>query len=144
MRISSLLRRTAPVIAGAGALAVVAAGPASAHHCLKEWNDAARAQVSSGTSWLPMSDFVYLAVTEFIPGLGANCGDHADEFTAAWMEYRGIETEPTIHMKATTGGGAVHHSGKEPKPFNYLGDNDFMFLEGLIAEEPDCVPPPVD
>ena len=135
----SHLRRGAGVLAGAAALAVVAAGPASAHHCYKEWNDAARDRVSTGQVWMPMSGFVEYVVTyEF--GMSAECVAHADEWTAAWMATVGAETEPSIHMKATVGGGAAHFKGFEPKPFGYLGDADIAFLEGLIFSETDCVP----
>lgn len=135
---SNHLRRGAGVLAGAAALAVVAAGPASAHHCYKEWNDAARDRVSAGQVWMPMSGYVGYAVTEFF-GLSAECAAHADEWTAAWMATVGAETEPTLHMKATVGGGAAHMKGFEPKPFGYLDDADFVFLEGLIFGEADCV-----
>lgn len=127
-------RRVAGVIAGAGALAVVAAGPASAHHCLKEWNDAARAQVSSGTSWMAMSDFVGFAIQNFLPGGTAECAAHADAFTATYMAAKGLGSEPTVHMKATVGGGAAHQ-GKEVKPFTYL---DLGLLAGTIMGEEDC------
>lgn len=137
MTITKQLRRSGGVIAGAAALAVVGAGPASAHHCFKEWIDAARAQVSSGTVWMPVSDFVAMAITEFFE-LSGQCASHADAWTGDWMKWRGMETEPTIHTKATVGGGAAHRKGFEPKPFGYLGDDDFAFLEGLIFSEPDC------
>lgn len=140
MSITTHLGRGAAVLAGATALAVVAAGPASAHHCYKEWNDAARAQVSAGTAWMSMSDFVEMAATEFF-GLPPECTSHAGEWADAWMAYAGVETEPTIHMKATVGGGANHRKGFVPKPFGYLGDEDFAFLESQIMAEPDCAPP---
>jgi hypothetical protein len=133
------LVRAGGVVAGGTALALLAAGPASAHHCYKEWNDAARAQVSTGTSWMAMSDFVSFAATEFF-GLSDACASHGDEWTQAWMVEAGVTTEPTVHMRATVGGGAAHRTGKEPKPFGYLGDDDFAFLESQIFSEPDCVP----
>lgn len=137
MKIASPCRRITGVLASAGALTILAAGPASAHHCLKEWNDAARAKVSSGTSWMAMSDYIAFATTEYF-GLSAACGDHADDWTATWMEWRDVTTEPTVHMKATAGGGAQHKKGKEPGPFFYLADADYDFLEGMIFAEPDC------
>lgn len=133
-RIGSHLRRGGVVVAGAGAFALVAAGPASAHHCLKEWNDAARAQVSTGTAWMAMSDFVGFAIVNYLPGGTPECAAHADAITADYLDTAGIATEPTVHMKATTGGGAAHQ-GKDVKPFSYL---DFAILEGLIAAEEDC------
>lgn len=136
MSFTTHVRRVATVVGGTTAALALATSTASAHHCLKEWNDAARAQVSSGTAWMAMSDFVEFAVTEFF-GLPAECAAHADEWTAAWMQWSGTETEPTIHTKATVGGGAAHQ-GKSVPAFDYLGDDDFAFLEGLIFSEPDC------
>ncbi|TNM36650.1 hypothetical protein FHP29_21245 [Nocardioides albidus] len=134
MSIPTYLRRTGTVAATGAALALVAAGPASAHHCLKEWNDAARAQVSSGTAWMAMSDFVGFAIVNFLPGGTPECAAHADEITADYLTAAGIATEPTVHMKATTGGGAAHQ-GKVVKPFDYI---EFGIVEGLIAAEEDC------
>jgi hypothetical protein len=132
------IRRTTTAVAAAGAATVLVATSASAHHCYKEnWTDAAYAQVSSGTAWMPMSGFVAFAIQEFF-GLPAECAAHADEFTAAWQEANGVEQEPLIHTRATAGGGAADRNGKDVPPFNYLGDADFMFLESLIFAEPDC------
>lgn len=137
MNIRNRFVRTSSVVAGASALAMVAAGPASAHHCLKEWNDAARAQVSSGTAWMPMSDFVHMVVTQWM-GLSPECGAHADEWTAAWLDHTDRASEPTIHMKATAAGGTAHQ-GKEVKSFTYLSDDDIAFVEGQIFSEDACV-----
>lgn len=134
MSLSSHLRRTGTVATAATALALVAAGPASAHHCLKEWNGAARTQVSSGTSWMALSDFVGFAIVNFLPGGTPECAAHADEITAGYLTQAGLATEPTVHMRATTGGGAAHQ-GKDVKPFSYL---DFALLKGLVSAEEDC------
>ena len=134
MSFTTHLRRTATVVGGPTAPHALAAGAASAPPCRKEWNDAARAQVSSGTSWMAMSDFTGFAIMNFLPGGTPACAAHADEFTASYMAAKDLATEPTVHMKATVGGGAAHQ-GKEVKPFSYL---DFAVLEGLIAGEADC------
>jgi hypothetical protein len=109
-----------------------------AHHCDKtEWQEAAYAQVRSGTAWAPMEDFVAFAVTEFL-GQSPECAAHADEWTAAWMEMHDVEVEPLIHMKATAGGGAHDRNGKNVPPFSYLSDADFGELVGMIMSEADC------
>ncbi|HWJ66451.1 MAG TPA: hypothetical protein VNT31_07225 [Nocardioides sp.] len=128
------LRRAATVVVGSTAALALATGTASAHHCLKEWNDAARAQVAAGTPWAPLSDFMSFAIVNFLTGGTPECAAHADEFTLAYMDATDIATEPTIHMKATVGGGAAHQ-GRDVVPFEYL---DFGVLEALISAEEDC------
>jgi hypothetical protein len=129
-------------IAVVGVAGLALAPAASAHHCYKtEWQEAAYAQVSSGTPWTPMSELVAFAVTEFFGGT-AECAAHADEWTAAWMDAHDVETEPLIHMRATVGGGAHDRNGKTVPPFSYLTEADFAELEGLIMAEEDCAPEP--
>lgn len=132
MKTTPILLRAAVVAAGAGVVIAAAAGPAAAHHCYKDtWQDTARANISSGTAWLPLSDLgAMVAVEEF--GFDEECASHADEWVQAWMAETGVTEEPLIHSKATVGGGAAHNAGKEPKPFSYLSEDDFVFLTGLI------------
>ncbi|PVG83249.1 hypothetical protein DDE18_08090 [Nocardioides gansuensis] len=132
---TSILRRAWAAIAGASAVALLAAGPASAHHCLVNFNEAAQAQVAEGTAWMPLGDFIEFAVVNF-GGASPACAAHADEWAAEIMEIEGLESEPNVHMKATVGGGAAHRAGREPVPFNYMDVEGDLFP--LIAAEPDC------
>ncbi len=130
------VRTGAVAVVGVASLTIAPA--ALAHHCYKtEWQEAAYAQVRSGTPWTPMSDFVTLVVgMEF--GAPAECTAHADEWVDAWMEANGVEAEPLIHMRATAGGGAHDRNGKDVPPISYLDDADFGFLVGQVLAEPDC------
>lgn len=136
MRIRTRFARTTTVVAGACALGMIAAGPASAHHCLKEFNDAARAQVASGTPWMPLGDFLAFAAVEFV-GVSPECAENAGDWTTALMARKGLETEPSIHMKSTAGGGAAHQ-GKQVPAFNYLSEDDIGYVIGLMFASPGC------
>jgi hypothetical protein len=46
----------------------------------------------------------------------------------------GLDQEPLIHLRATVGGGAYYHTGTEPQPFSYLGEEDFAQLTGAVIE----------
>jgi hypothetical protein len=126
-------------IAVVGVAGLALAPAASAFHCYKtDWQDAAYAQVRSGTTWTPMSEFLEFAVMTFFEGGTPECAAHADEWTEAWMEANGVEEEPLINMRATAGGGAHDRNGKTVPPFSYLDDDDFGQLAALILAEPDC------
>ncbi|MBB1484651.1 hypothetical protein H5392_12380 [Tessaracoccus sp. MC1865] len=62
----------------------------------------------------------------------------ADKAVKGFMEENNLTQEPMIHSKAITGGGAYYKKGKEPKPFNYLTEDQFMQLDmdlrSLVAE----------
>jgi len=134
----SLFRRLGVPAAAAGALALAAAGPAAAHHCYKnDWQAAARAQLEHNhTAWMPMSDFLEVAITDFF-GLPPECATHADEFVASWMSYAGVDQEPIIQTRATIGGGA-ELQGRDPRPISYLEEDDFGYFDSLLANTPDC------
>jgi len=136
--LKSLIRRAGVPAAVAGAVALVAAGPASAHHCYKaDWQEAARVQLAAHqTPWMPMSDLLAGAITEVF-GLPQECAAHADELVASWMSFAGVEQEPLIQTRATIGGGA-EAQGRPPRPISYLEESDFAYLDGLLASTPDC------
>jgi len=136
----SLCRRLGLPAAAAGALALAVAGPASAHHCYKnDWQSAARTQLETHhTAWMPMSDLLSSAITDFF-GLPEACAAHADEFVASWMSYAGVDQEPIIQTRATIGGGA-ELQGRDPRPIGYVEDADFGYIDGLIASTSDCQP----
>jgi hypothetical protein len=115
------------IVAATAALVLVGASAASAHHCYKdEWQAAAyEHHAAGGTAWVPLSDLG----AQFLipPDLLEECGYVADDAVATWMEYAGVEQEPLIHSKAVVGSGAMQN-GKEPKPFSYLMEEDFVML----------------
>ncbi|WP_141401531.1 hypothetical protein [Ornithinimicrobium cerasi] len=113
---------------------VTSAGAASAHHCYKDrWADAAyQHHVNGGTAWVTLSDLGTMFLVP--PELQADCAWVVDEVVAEWMVERGMTQEPLIHSKATIGGGAFYNKGKAPKPFEYLGEADFMMLEEVVGE----------
>jgi hypothetical protein len=133
------LRRAGLVSAGAAVLVLVGGNAAFAHHCYKaDWNDAAYAHhAGGGTAWTPLSDLADTVIAEDI-GL-PQCVGYGDQVAQVWMEATGVEQEPLIHSRATAGGGAAHR-GKEPKPFNYLGQEDFVILDAALgAAIEDCL-----
>jgi hypothetical protein len=120
----------------AAALAVVglltSAGAASAHHCyMDSWTDAAYQHLSAGgTAWVSLSDLGTMYLIP--PELQSECGWAADQAVADWMEMNGVEQEPLIHSRATTGSGAFYKKGMAPKPFSYLSESDFDQLGGML------------
>lgn len=120
-------------------LMVGTATAASAHHCYKDqWAEAAyRHHLAGGTAWVSLSDLGGMFIPE---ALQADCGWVPDAAVADFMEAEGLEQEPLIHSKATTGGGALYNAGKQPKPFSYLTEAEFgaltVALEGYLG---DCV-----
>ncbi|WP_137843807.1 hypothetical protein [Microbacterium sp. 2FI] len=122
------------IIAATAALVLVGGSAASAHHCYKDqWQDAAYQQhLAGGTAWLPLSDMGKMFLIP--PELQESCGYVADDAVAAFMAEEGMTQEPLIHAKATVGGGAVHHAGKEPKPFSYLTEDQFGWLTVDLLE----------
>jgi len=131
-------RRTGVVLAGTAALTMGLGSSAWAHHCYKDaWQEAASEQLAEGgTAWAPMSDFVGMMITSFDGS--PDCAAHADEWVAAWMAANDVEAEPLIHTKATVGGGAKYMKDYEPAPFEYLGDEEFGFLMGMVFSTPGC------
>lgn len=128
------LRRTGMVAATTAAFTLAGAGIASAHHCYKaEWQEVAYANVSEGTAWITLGDLAVMVIQWQNPDAPADCYYVGQETADAWMEMKGLEVEPLIHSRATTGGGALYHKGKAPKPFEYLGEDDFMWLDGQLA-----------
>lgn len=136
MNIRNRFVRTSSVLAGASALAMVAAGPASAHHCLMDFKDAARAQVASGTSWMMLSDYLAFAAVNFVE-VSEECAANAESWTTQLMAHKGLETEPFVHMKATVGGGAAHR-GKDVPVFTYLSEDDLNWIIGVMFASPNC------
>lgn len=135
------LRRTGMVAATTAAFTLAGAGIASAHHCYKDqWQQAAYDHLSAnGTAWVSLSDLGTMFLIG--PEYAADCGYVADDVVEAWMEAEGMTQEPLIHSRATTGGGALYHKGKEPAPFNYLGDAEFgMLTMGIIDGMAECAP----
>ena len=130
--LKSVMRRAGAAVAGAAAITLATASIASAHHCYKvDWNDRAYAAVSGGTAWMSLSDLAGMVISEQI-GL-PQCAYVGDAVAADFMAARGLATEPLIHSRATTGGGAAHQ-GKTVKPFAYLGDADFVILDASLNE----------
>lgn len=129
-RTKTVAGRLAAGLAGAAAMTLVVAGSASAHHCYKDWSEAAQARLAAGgTPWMPLSDMAEMF------GAQLGCDVDGDAVVAAWMEATGADAEPLILSTATAGGGAAHKKGKAPGPFHYLGDADFAVLEGAIMEQ---------
>lgn len=128
--LKSVLRRTGAAVAGAAAITLATATVASAHHCYKvDWNDRAHAAVSSGTAWMPLSDLGAMIISY---DYGApQCAYVADAVVADYMAAMGMTEEPLIHSRATTGSGAAYQ-GKTVKPFNYLGESDFVVLDAAL------------
>lgn len=126
-------KRTISVGGGlAAALLLVSAGTASAHHCYKSWSEAAyEHHLAGGTAWVPLSTLGEMFLIP--PELQADCGWAADAAVADFMAARGMEQEPLIHSKATTGSGAYYKKGHQPGPFSYLEDADFMELDGYLS-----------
>jgi len=126
-------RRVGIVAAGA-AISVLCGGTAWAHHCyVEDWNEAAQSRLAEGgTAWMPLSDLADVVIAEQI-GL-PQCVGYGDQVAEAWMEATGAEEEPLIHSRATTGGGAAHKKGKEPAPFDYLGEDDFVILDAALGD----------
>lgn len=115
----------------AAALILASTGTASAHHCYKQdWADAAyQHHRAGGTAWVSLSD---LGRQFMVPEeLQEACGWVADEAVADFMAIKGLEQEPLIHSKATTGSGA-YAKGRAPAPFSYLEEADFELLRGLL------------
>lgn len=127
------LRRAGSVVAATAALALVGSA-ASAHHCYKEeWREAAyQHHVKGGTAWVSLSDLGTMFLIP--PELQETCGYVADDAVAAFMAANGLRQEPLIHSRATTGGGALYNSGKEPKPFSYLNEAQFEALTVDLME----------
>ncbi|HEX5969200.1 MAG TPA: hypothetical protein VFY88_12035 [Intrasporangium sp.] len=135
------VRRAGTVLAATAAITLAGSTMASAHHCYKnEWQAAAHEQLSNGrTAWMPLSDLG----TAFLigPDYAQQCGYVADDVVEQWMAANDVDTEPLIHMRATVGGGALYNSGKEPKPFSYLDDEDFgMLTMGIVEGMATCAP----
>ena len=132
MHLMSLVRRSGAVVAGAAAITVATASIASAHHCYKvDWQEAAYAHhVEGGTAWWTLSDLGAMIISEDI-GL-PQCSYVAEDVVAEFMEEKGLEVEPLIHSRATAGGGAAHQ-GKTVKPFEYLTQQDFVWLTAAIG-----------
>lgn len=144
---SGIARRLGAVATGAVAIVVASASVASAHHCYKdEWAQAAYDHLKgSNTAWVTLSDLGTMFL--LTPEQQEVCAFVVDDAVEAWMEDREMSQEPLIHSKATVGSGAFYKKGMAPKPFEYLGDSDFMALEmavveGLIAN--DCPMPPAE
>lgn len=135
------MRRAGIALAATAAVTLAGSTMASAHHCYKdEWQAAAYEQLSNGrTAWMPLSDLG----TAFLigPDHAQQCGYVADEVVEQWMAANDVDKEPLIHMRATVGGGALYNSGKEPKPFSYLDDEDFgMLTMGIVEGMATCAP----
>lgn len=129
------LRRTGMVAATTAAFTLAGAGIASAHHCYKaEWQEVAYANLAEGTAWMPLGDLATMVIQWQFPETPEDCYYVGQETVDAWMEMKGLEVEPLIHSRATTGGGALYHKGKAPKPFDYLMEEDFMWLDAHLAE----------
>lgn len=97
----------------AAALILASTGTTSAHHCYKQdWADAAyQHHRAGGTAWVSLSD---LGRQFMVPEeLQEACGWVADEAVADFMAIKGLEQEPLIHSKATTGSGA-YAKGRAP------------------------------
>jgi len=128
------MRRAGTVLAATAAITLAGSTMASAHHCYKDqWQEAAyQAQSKGNTAWMPLSDLG----TAFLigPDFAQQCGYVADDAVQQWMAANGVTQEPLIHMRATVGGGALYNSGKEPKPFSYLDDDDFGMLTMAIVD----------
>lgn len=124
----TIWRRALGVAAGTAALTLGVATTASAHHCYKvDWNAKAYEQQSTNKSpWMPLSGLGAMIIAEEL-GM-PECSGYASVAIDHWMEETGTTTEPLIHMKATVGSGAAYQ-GKTVKPFNYLGEADFMILD---------------
>lgn len=140
-------RRLGAVGAGAIAILFATSQVAGAHHCFKEeWAAAAhRNQSGNSSPWMPVSDLAAMFV--LTPEQAEVCGFVADDAVEEWMDYRGLDQEPLIHLKATIGSGAYYNKGKAPKPIGYLEDPDFIMIETLIAEAlvaNNCPMPPAE
>lgn len=134
MRIRIWGARGVSVVAATAALSLAGTTAASAHHCYREqWRDAAYSQLSQGrTPWTPLSELGRVVIAEEI-GLPQCAPYLTSEDLEPWLEDQGLSQEPLLQFRATVGGGAFYKTGKEPKPFNYLGDDDFAELEGVLA-----------
>lgn len=127
------------VAAATAAISIVTASSASAHHCFKEsWADAAYAHhAAGGTAWIPLSQLGQMIIAMPEPdGYGRpECASYLDaESLQPWLESKDLAQEPLIHFRATVGGGAYYKKGKAPGPFGYLGEEDFVALEALLAQ----------
>lgn len=126
------LRRAGMAVAATAALGLAGASMASAHHCYKDyWTPQAYENVSSGTPWMALSDVAKLYLLD---GYADQCGYVADEAVAQFMAQKELTEEPLIQMRATVGGGALYHTGKEPKPFSYLTEEDFGALTMAVVD----------
>jgi hypothetical protein len=130
---STVLRRGLATVAAATALGIAASAAASAHECYRDtWLGGSYDRVASGTPWTPLSD---LGVWYLIgPEYAQQCGYVADEAVTTWMASKGLEEEPLVHGRATVGGGAEYYAGREPRPFSYLGEEDFFVLTMLVVD----------
>jgi hypothetical protein len=127
-------RRGGTALAATAAITLAGATMASAHHCYRDvWMGASYGQISTGTTaWMPLSDMGVQFVIG--PDYAEQCGYVADDAVAAWMDEKGLTQEPIIHARATAGAGAYYVQGKEPKPFGYLEEDDFVELTMLVAD----------
>lgn len=139
MPLNRTLRRVGTALAATAAFTLAGASMASAHHCYKDdWQAAAYAQQSTNQSpWMTLSDLG----TAFLigPDFAEKCGYVADVAVADWMAATDTDVEPLIHTRATVGSGAFYNKGMAPKPFSYLGDEDFgMLTMGIIEGMAAC------
>ena len=50
------------------------------------------------------------------------------------MDLTGATQEPLTQSRATVRSGAFYKKGMEPKPFNYLSDEDFGLLTMAVVD----------
>ena len=135
----TILRRTGTVAAAAAAITLAGSSVASAHHCYRDyWQPQAYEQHLKGnTPWVPLSDLGTMFIIG--PEYAEQCGYVADDAVKDWMVANDVTQEPLIQSRATVGSGAYYKTGKEPKPFNYLSDEDFgMLTAAVVAGMADC------
>ena len=142
----TILGRVLGTLAGASALALGVASTASAHHCYKlDWNDkAAEQQAGNGSPWTPLSTLGAMVIAQDV-GM-PECAGYSSVAIDHWMEETGTTSEPLIHLRATVGGGALHHNppGRTARSIGYLTDADFAILEegiGLAIAQCQADPP---
>ena len=136
-----MLRRAGTVTAAAAAITLAGSSMASAHHCYRDyWQPQAYEQHLRGnTAWVPLSDLGTMFIIG--PEYAEKCGYVADDAVKAWMAANDRTQEPLIQSRATVGSGAFYKQGKEPKPFNYLSDEDFGMLTMAVVEGmAECAP----
>ena len=130
----TILRRTGTVVTAAAAITLAGSSLASAHHCYRDyWQPSAYEQHLKGnTAWVPLSDLGTMFIIG--PEYAEECGYVADDAVEAWMSANGVTQEPLIQSRATVGSGAYYKKGMEPKPFNYLSDEDFGLLTMAVVD----------